>query len=387
MRINATGPPPVEKDLQRTAATCATSVFGGFVMSTSLRRTSTCLAVLCAIGVSAGVSMQPVHAQQLAATNTISPGTFQVTEFEVDDLKAVFATVRSKDRIDARVRTPGTVVSLKVDEGALVEAGQILAVIADPKIALKIRALDAQILGLESRVATAEHEYDRAEQLRQRGVSPQARVDQLKMAYDIAANDLKSVRAERQVAEEQVSEGQVLAPAAGRVLKVPVTTGTVMMAGESVATIAANLYLLRLELPERHARFMKKGDAIKIGARGMSLEQQVIGEGRIVQVYPELQGGRVIADAEVPNLGDYFVGERARAWISAGKRKTIVIPASFIFQRFGLDYVRVVRMDGAAQDIVVQLGQPTSMDNGADGIEVLAGLVPGDSIVRAGAHP
>ncbi len=102
-----------------------------------------------------------------------------VAEQEIDDLKAVFATVRSKDRIEARVRTPGTVVSLKVDEGAHVEPGQVLALIADPKIALRIKALDAQIVGLESRVATAKLDFDRAEQLRQRGVTPQARVDQL----------------------------------------------------------------------------------------------------------------------------------------------------------------------------------------------------------------
>ncbi len=351
------------------------------------RHTWTCLMVLTAIAVYSVGWAQSLWAQQSAVATAIAPQTFQVVELEVDDFKAVFATVRSKDRIDARVRTPGTVVSLKVDEGAHVEAGQVLAVLADPKIALKIKALDAQILGLESRVANAKLDYDRAEQLRQRGVSPQARVDQLKTAHDLAANELKSLRAERQVAEEQVAEGRVLAPAAGRVLKVPVTTGTVMMAGESVATIAANLYLLRLELPERHARFMKKGDTIKLGARGLSLDQQVIGEGRIVQVYPELQGGRVIADAEAPKLGDYFVGERALVWISAGKRKTMVIPASFTFRRFGLDYVRVARMDGATQDIVVQLGQAAPIDNGTDGIEVLAGLVAGDAIVRVGAQP
>lgn len=352
-------------------------------MWTALRSCGSLLrVVLVLFGAAVVTWVQPSSAQHVAIAKPSTPVTFRVAEQEIDDLKAVFATVRSKDRIDARVRTPGTVVSLKVDEGAHVEPGQVLAVIADPKIAIKIKALDAQIVGLESRVANTKIDYERAEQLRQRGVTPQARVDQLKTAYDLAANQLKSARAERQVAEEQVAEGQVLAPAAGRVLKVPVTTGTVMMAGESVATIAANLYLLRLELPERHARFMKKGDPVRIGARGLALDQQIIGEGHIVQVYPELQSGRVIADAEAPNLGDYFVGERALVWISAGKRRAIVIPATFTFRRFGLNYVRVLRKDGEANDIVVQLGQAAAIDNGGDGVEVLAGLIAGDTIVR-----
>lgn len=306
---------------------------------------------------------------------------FEVVELDVDDLKAVFATVRSKDRIEARVRTAGTVVSLKIDEGVHVEPGQVLAIIADPKLALRIKALEAQIVGHEARVANAGLEFDRAEQLRQRGVTAQARVDQLKAAYEVASNELKSARAELQVAEQQITEGQVLAPAAGRVLKVPVTDGSVMLVGESVASIAANQYLLRLELPERHARFMQKGDPVRVGARGLSPDQQVVTEGRIVQVYPELQGGRVVADAEVPTLGDYFVGERALVWISAGKRRAVVVPADFVFKRFGLDYARVARAGGGAVDVVIQTGRVASLRSETDGIEVLTGLKAGDVLL------
>ena len=166
--------------------------------------------LLCvALAVAAASSMSSAVADPI-------PDQVVVKEIEVDDLKAVFATVRSKDRIEARVRTGGTVVALKVDEGVHVEPGQVLAMVADPKIALKIRALDAQIQGLESRIATAKLDYERSEQLRVRGVTPQARVDQLKTAFDLATNELKSVRADRLVAEEQIAEGQVLAPAAAQ---------------------------------------------------------------------------------------------------------------------------------------------------------------------------
>lgn len=308
--------------------------------------------------------------------------TFKVVEQDIDDLKSVFANVRSKDRIEARVRTPGTVVSLKIDEGAHVKPGQLLATVADPKIALKIKGLDAQIIGLESRLATATLDYDRAEQLRQRGVTPQARVDQLKSILDVATNELKATRAERQVSEEQAIEGQVLAPAAGRVLRVPFTEGSVVMAGESIATIAANAYLLRLELPERHARFIRPGDPVKVGARGLSTSDSVIGEGRITQVYPELQGGRVLADAEAPTLGDYFVGERALVWISAGKRRTYVVPDAFVFRRFGLDYVTLAGKDGKTTDVVIQLGGKLDATAGSASHEVLSGVRTGDVLAR-----
>lgn len=310
----------------------------------------------------------------------------KVVEREVDDLKAVFATVRSKDRIEARVRTPGSVVNLKVNEGDHVEAGQVLALVADPKIALRIRALDAQIAAAESRVTTAKTEYERAEQLRARGVSPQQRVDQAKTAFDVATNDVKVARSERLVAEQQVAEGQVLSPASGRVLKVPVTEGSVVMPGESIATIAANQYVLRLELPERHARFMKKGDAVLIGARGLAATSETVASGKVIQVYPELQGGRVVADAEVPGLGDYFVGERAVVWISAGKRTTIAIPTRFVAKRHGIDFVRVLDAQGRRLDAVVQTGQTIPADGKPAEIEILGGLRSGDTIVPAGAN-
>ncbi|MDX2159621.1 MAG: efflux RND transporter periplasmic adaptor subunit [Hyphomicrobiaceae bacterium] len=337
------------------------------------RRLAAFVAVLAATG---GVlhPLQPVMADDAV---------FKVVEQDIDDLKQVFATVRSKDRIEARVRTPGTVISLKVDEGDEVTPGQLVATVVDPKIALRVKAVEAQIVGLESRVATARLDYERAEQLRQRGVTPQARVDQLKTALDVAVNELTSARAERQVVEEQATEGRVLAPAAGRVLRVPVTEGSVVLAGESIATIAANEYLLRLELPERHARFLQKGDPVKVGPRGLAQGTGTVGEGRIAQVYPELDSGRVVADAEVKGLGGYFVGERTLVWISAGKRRTFVVPAAFIVARFGLDYVRVQGGKGQPPtDVVVQTGASVPLPSGGTGREILAGVRPGDMLIR-----
>lgn len=320
-------------------------------------------------------------APQPAASPGKPADQYQVVAREVDDLKAVFATVRSKDLIEARTRTPGTVATLKVDDGAHVEQGQLLAIVTDDKIALKIRSLDAQIQGIESRLRTAKTELERSEELKKRGVSPQARVDQAKTAFDVASNEAKSAKAERAVLEEQIKEGQVLAPAVGRVLRVPVTAGSVVGGGESIATIAANEYLLRIELPERHARFTKPGDIVKIGARGLGPSGGVVGEGKIVLVYPELKGGRVIADAEVAGLGDYYIGERALVWIAAGRRTAFVVPRAFVTQKFGQDFVRLKRGNGTAE-VVVQLGREAALPDHGDGVEVLAGLAANDVLVR-----
>ena len=231
---------------------------------------------------------------------------------------------------------------------------------------------------------TTKIEFNRVKKLAGQGITPKARLDEAKLAYEVAVNDLKAAEAERSVLQKQIEEGSVLAPATGRVLTVPVTEGSVVMAGESIATIAANGLLLRLELPERHALSMRSGDRIRLGTRGVAAPSTALGEGRIVRVYPELQGGRVIADAEVDSLGDYFVGERARVWISAGQRRTLVVPASYVVHRFGLDLVTIEGAGGAPMEVVVQLGQPAALADGSDGVEVLAGLKAGDKILAAG---
>lgn len=310
-----------------------------------------------------------------------TPAAVQAVEVQdVEDFKSVFATVRSKDRIEARVRTPGTVASLKADRGAAVTAGQVLAVVTDPKILQKIKALEAQIVAIRSRLDTAQAELERSEALKAKGVAPQSRVDQAQTAFDVATNELKAGEAELSVVRLQISEGEVLAPAAGRILQVPVTEGSVVLAGESIATIAANGYLLRLELPERHARFIKDGDPVSLGERGLEGKAGAV-QGRIIKVYPELSDGKVIADAEVPDLGSYFVGERVRVSMSVGKRKAVVLPARFVFARYGLDYVRVRNSAGTAEDVVVQTGRPVAA-SGEPSVEILSGVSNGDTVVQ-----
>ena len=66
-----------------------------------------------------------------SGTAAAAGDTFAVEGRAVDDLKAVFATVRSADEIYARVRTGGTIASLAVTKGAEVKMGDVLATITD----------------------------------------------------------------------------------------------------------------------------------------------------------------------------------------------------------------------------------------------------------------
>ncbi len=304
---------------------------------------------------------------------------FVVAPKSLVDEKAVFATIESASVVPARARLGGTVVSLAVKEGDAVKQGQVVASIADEKLALQIKSLDAQIAGLEAQFAQAQTDINRAEDLFSRGTIPKTRLDEARTAFNVATNALKSRTAERSVVQQQVSEGNVLAPASGRVLKVPVTAGTVVLPGEPVASVAEQNFILRLRVPERHARFLKAGDSLRID--GEELGQSGAKFGTIRLVYPQIEDGRVVADAAVTGLGDYFVGERIRVWISGGERTGVLVPASFIVTRFGIDYARI-RKGAAVIDVPVQRGRELPRPDMPDGLEILSGLNAGDTLVR-----
>lgn len=289
----------------------------------------------------------------------------------VDDLKAVFAAVESVDTARARSRIGGTLRNLSIDEGSQVKEGQHLARIEDKKLALQLAANDSRIRAADAEAKLAQLERDRFAQLRRSGTASQAAMDTAETRLSVVTGNLAALKAERAVIVEQQAEGDILAPVSGRVLNVEVTDGQVVVPGETIAVIAAEAYILRLHLPERHARFLKEGDSVLVGERGLGETEAGIREGQVSQVYPELDHGRVVADVRVSGLGDYFVGERTRVYVATGKRAAITVPRRAVFLRSGVSYVRLIGVG----ESVVQVGLPRD-----GGIEILSGLRPGDRI-------
>lgn len=312
---------------------------------------------------------------------------FLVAPVTVTEMKAVFGRVESRIVVPARARIGGSVREIRVAEGDQVAVGQVVAVVVDEKIALQLDAADARIEALNSQLRNARVELERSQQLRATGTGTQARLDQARMQYEVAANQVAAARAEKAVVEQSAREGEVFAPAAGRVLTVPVTLGSVALPGEEIARIAPGPYHLRLSLPERHAAQIVRGSDVVVGARGLT---QPAGQdassrsapavtGRIVKVYPEIADGRVIADVDVAGIGDYFVNERMLVSVPVGRRAVLTVPPQAVRTLHGVDYVRLVTAAGGS-DVAVILGQ-TFAEGGASRVEILSGLRAGDRIL------
>jgi len=298
---------------------------------------------------------------------------YRVEPQQVDDLKAVIGTIESVHEVQARARIGGTIGSLLVKEGDAVAAGDKIAVVGDAKLAIRGKGFDARIESARSAYDKAKLDFARAQELRSSGYGTQAKLDEARANLQAAENAMRASEADRQEVAQQSSEGAVLAPSAGRVLKVPVAVGSVVMAGETIATLSQDNYVLRIELPERHARFLNPGDTVQVGGRGLvEQDHEARQTGTIRLVYPEIKNGRVIADVTVDGLGNYFVGERARVYVSTGQREALMVPVAAVVKRAGTSFVKL--RDGA--EIVVQIGQVSG-----DKVEILSGLQKDDEVV------
>ena len=314
-----------------------------------------------------------ISALLAAASGPALAEPFAVALVPVTEWKAVYGTVETRDRIPARARLGGTLVKLSVVEGDEVSAGHDLATVVDDKLEFQLAALAAQSAGLAAQLANAEADLARGEELLKDGVTTVQRVDALRTQVDVLTGQVATLDAQAEVIRQQAKEGTVLAPVGGRVLDVPVTEGAVVMPGEVIAVVGGGGTFLRIAVPERHALALNAGDKILISDAGGDRE------GTLARVYPLVEGGRVVADVEIADLPDSFIGTRILVRLPTGEREVLLVPKDSIVTRTGLDFVGVRTGDGVAlRSIVPGL---THMVDGVAMVEVITGLAAGDVVV------
>lgn len=313
-----------------------------------------------------GVAALASHAAFAATTLKLEPMT-------LPEWKAVYAQVESRTTVAARARIGGTITELDVVEGDNVKAGEVIALVHDEKLDYQVQAIDAQLKALQSQLSNAQTDLGRAEQLVGRGVTTAQQLDQLRTQVAVYQNQIASTQAKRSVIEQQQKEGRVLAPITGRVLTVPVTKDAVIMAGEPLATIGGGGFFLRLSIPERHAAALKQGAKLEIVTENGSVT------GTLAKIYPLISNGRVTADVEVPDLQTSFVNRRVLVRVPVGERRALVVPQAAVAHRSGLDFVEV-EADGRTVSRVVVPGEQMDV-GGTPSVEILTGLIPGESVI------
>lgn len=177
------------------------------------------------------------------------------------------------EQIDIATRTPGRIDRILVNEGDLIETGQLLAVMDTRELEAQLARAQADVARAESQVdevraliaqreaelALAQEEFTRAQQLTSRGVTSQAVADQqatrqasAQAALNAATAQLHTVErgveaaaALSQLYEVQIADATLVAPVMGRVLYRLAQPGEVLGGGGRVLTMLdlSNVYM------------------------------------------------------------------------------------------------------------------------------------------------
>ena len=294
----------------------------------------------------------------------------------IDDLRPVSGEYATRDQAEARARIPGTLVELRVKEGDTVKRGQVIGLVRDDRIGLQTTAFDAQTAAAAAEASRAQADLARTRDLYEHGVYAKARLEQVDAAAKAANAQLAAARAQRAASADLAGQGQVLAPASGTVLHATLPAGSVVMPGQSIATLTAGVPVIRLTLPEAQAHALAVGQAVEVTPSGAAVPRTA----PVLQIYPAVTAGDITVDLAAPAETAGLIGSRVDVSVPVGRRSAILVPARFIVRRYGVDYVRVLKRDGSASDVVVQSGA-----SGPRGVEVLSGLAVGDVALAPGS--
>jgi RND family efflux transporter MFP subunit len=371
-----------------------------------MRQIFATIAVSLAAGLSAcGTSERTVGA---APPPPVDVSVAPVRAIDTNERLEAGGVVEARESATISSRIVGTIVSLRVSTGDRVKAGDLLltldgrdtveatnqaragAVAADKAVALArtergaveaehrlAAAWQKRIAALHARDSATDQERDEAEA---RLAAAAARAASAEAAIDAAQAQLESARAAVAVASATESFTTVRAPFDGLVTERLTDPGNLAAPGVPLLRIesdGARQIVVRVD--EARAAYVHAGDGVTvlIDAPGETAGSQTAVEGTVSEVARAVGADQraFTVKVAVPRTLTARSGSFARVVLRGAPRRALVIPPQAIRRHGQVSSVFVVQ-EGVARLRVIQAGPASS-----DGVEVLAGLDAGESVV------
>jgi len=274
----------------------------------------------------------------------------------------------------------GRVVSVSVEAGDWVRAGQVLAVIDRSVQSQQAASQSAQIDVAIADGNLAQANLDRAQQLVERGFISQADIDRLTATRDAADARVRVARA--QLGERQARNAQlnIVAPAAGLVLTRAVEPGQTVSSGSGVLFSIARGGEMELlaNLGEDELAGLRVGVTANVVPAGTTKAFT----GQVWQIAPVINetNRQGVARIALPYATELRPGGFASVQINGGTVVAPILPESAIHADDDGSYVYIVGAENKVAKRRVELGIIT-----ANGIVISSGLDGSERIVlRAG---
>lgn len=297
--------------------------------------------------------------------------------------QSVQATIAANGSIGARREMPvgipgegGQVVSVLVEPGQWVGAGQTLAVIDRSVQTQQAASLAASIRVAQADASLAQSELERADALVSRGFISKADMDRKRATRDAAEARVRVAQAQYAEATARNRRLNIVAPAAGLVLTRQVEPGQVVGAGSGVLFRMAKGGEMEMlaQLAEADLQRVKPGTRATVTPVGTDLQIS----GQVWQVAPVVnpdtrQGTVRIA---LPYTAALRPGGFADARLVSGSAEAPLLPESAVQSGPEGNYVLIVGKDDKIERRLVKVGTVTD-----GGVSIASGLNGNEKVV------
>lgn len=288
------------------------------------------------------------------------------------------AVTRATDR--ARVSFPfgGRLLARPVRVGDRVAAGDVLARLDPEPLRNALAAADAQLAGLNARIAQAARDVRRYERLAASGAMATAEQENAAAGLTTLRAQRRALRAGRDEARRQLEESTAAAPYAGVVAAVLAEPGEVVAPGSPVLLLAGDGGVeVEIEVPETLLGQLHVGAPIPVelplvGLTGLVGTVRAVGDATVAgRLFPVL-----VALPEDPAVRP---GVTAEVLFSAGAAPGLAVPVSAVANPSGAAASVLRVRDGRVERVPITTGVLVG-----DRVAVDGPISDGDLVVVAG---
>jgi RND family efflux transporter MFP subunit len=274
-------------------------------------------------------------------------------------------------------RIMGPVVSVRVDSGDTVRAGQTLVEIQPEVSDGQVAQAEGALAQARAALLLAERNLQRYEALHAENAASEVELDMARMQAEQARGAVSQAEGAVKAATSVAADARVQAPFAARVVERLVEVGDMAAPGRPLVRVES-LSGRELWLSVREADIAHLSQDQEIEVRLDTRSDLGVITGAVDEIVPSADPATHTFTVKI-DLGEVDVasGIAGRARIPGHAQERLVAPATAVHQRGGLELVVAVAEDGTARTRAVTVGR--SFTDGR--VEILSGLRDGDIVL------
>lgn len=294
----------------------------------------------------------------------VAVNVFVVNTESLDNVITSSGTIFPNEEIELRAEASGRILALNIKEGSRVAAGQVIAKIKDTDLQAQLKKLNFEI------------ELAKQTEARQKKLLDINAIS--KEEYEITANKINTLNADKELIEANLEKTVLKAPFAGKIGLKNVSQGAYVTPTTSLATLVqTNPVKVDFSIPEKYSTLIRVGRNVKFEVEGQPEAYYANVVAIDPKIDPNLRTLKLRALAKNP--ADRLVpGMFVRVSVDLDIAQAIMIPTEAVVPVLKGKKVYVVR-NGKADEVMIETGVRNDKK-----IQVTSGLQRGDSLIVSG---